>query len=74
MTAPAHAAGHWATAHRTALLVLLVAAALVAAITVVTLRLVSSAVPVTGGASTSQTQQLGPDVNTCTAIQPGTPC
>jgi hypothetical protein len=46
----------------------------VAAITVVTLRLVSSAVPVTGGASTSQTQQLGPDVNTCTAIQPGTPC
>jgi hypothetical protein len=71
MTASVHATGHWAAAHRTALLVLLVAAAIVAAITVVSVRMISGAVPVTGG--TSQTQLTGTD-NTCQVARAGQPC
>jgi hypothetical protein len=72
MTASVHATGSWAAAHRTALLVLLVAAAIAAAITVVSVRLVSGAVPLPDR-STTQTH-ITPADNSCQLTRPGLPC
>jgi hypothetical protein len=72
MTASVHATGAWAAAHRTALLVLLVAAAIAAAITVVSVRMVTSAVPLPDR-SISQTH-LTPADTSCSLTRPGLPC
>jgi hypothetical protein len=71
MTATAHATGHWAAAHRTALIVLLLAAAIAAVLTVVAVRMVSSAVPVP---HTSTTQFQQPSTDSCHLTRPGQPC
>lgn len=73
MTASVHTAGHWAAGHRTALLVLLVAAVLAAAIAVITVRLVSSAVPAPS-AGISQIHQPPADDGACQLTRPGQPC
>jgi hypothetical protein len=73
MTASVHATGHWAAAHRTALLVLLVAAAIVAALTVVSVRLVSGAVPVPSSPTISQTHLSTTD-DACQVARPGQAC
>jgi hypothetical protein len=70
MTATAHATGHWAAAHRTALIVLLLAAAIAAVLTVVAVRMVGSAVSVPHS-STTQFQQ---PTDTCQLTRPGLPC
>jgi hypothetical protein len=72
MSVSTHATGHWAAAHRTALFVLLVAAAIAAALTLVAVRLVDSAVPVPPGSTTSQ--HLAPTDDTCANARSGQPC